>query len=370
MKKPTVLLISIITLIISCNKNPKNGIYQLEHINDIECVNIPYNVAQVKMKIDTNLLDTHFAYLNTMSNTLGIFNLESKHNVPIPLKIIKKRQTESYFYVSSFDSIYYFDKDILDVFLLDTSGQIINEFPINPKYKPSPINFSFFVNSNNSLCYSWLPTNLDVTTQTSRKQYFNTSMPICQVNIDSSKDINSYHVFGDYPHGYKDGENYYNYSPNIFIGLQNEVISSFYSGHSIYAYRNNKLIAQKECKSNLINKFNSIPDEKNSNTSYCRTFIGEEPKYVSIIEDPYRNCYYRVAKFRFKLGETDIKQAKWSIIVMNNSFDIIGEVILNYSDYMPDIIIPSRKGIYIKKSALSKADFDGILKLSLIQLSI
>jgi len=365
-----ILIIFILLSTISCNKYSKNSIYQVKHINDIECSKVPYNVSQIQSRIDTSFINSYFPYFNSNNNTLGIFFLEKNYkiSIPIPLKkLIKKRRTNSDFYFYSLDSIFYFDRDLLGVFLFDSLGTIINKFSIKSKYPPNPITSNFFIFSKNSLYYSWLPKS-DMSTRGSRKQTFEAISPICKVKIDNIiSSANGYSSFSEYPNNYKTGNNYYNYGPNIYVGLNNQIISSYQANHNIYIYKNSELIAQKACRSNFIYEFDNIPDEYNSNLSYCQTFIGKEPKYTKFIVDPYNKWYYRITKLRMSLKKTDMKNAKWSIIILNDSFDIIGEALLPYSDYMPDIIIPSKEGLYIKRTAKSKEEFNGNLFLSLIQ---
>jgi len=351
----------------SCNKYSKNKIYHVKHLNDIECNNIPSKVSQIQNRIDTNLSYSYFTYFNSNTNTVGVFFLKKNYSINIPLqKLFKKRRTHSDFYVYSPDSIFYFDRDLMGVFLFDSSGTIINKFSIDFNYPPNPIASNFFIFSK-SLYYSWLPKS-DMGTRSTRKQTFETISPICKVNIDGILNSDCFSSFGVYPNNYKTGNNYYDYGPSIFVGLNNQIITSYAADNNIYIYKNSELVAQKTCKSNFINEFKDIPDDYISNLSYCQTYLGEEPKFTKLIIDPYSKRYYRVTKLRVDLGKADVKSAKWSMVIMNESFDVIGEALLPYSEYMPDIIIPSRKGLYVKRSPKSKGEFNGELTLSLLQL--
>jgi hypothetical protein len=82
------------------------------------------------------------------------------------------------------------------------------------------------------------------------------------------------------------------------------------------------LTDKKVCKSNFIDEFKDISDEDNSNLTYCQTYLGQEPRYTKLIVDPYKKRYYRVTKLRLEIGKQDIKSAKWTIIIMNETFDI------------------------------------------------
>ena len=359
-------LLIIFSLTSSCKKYSKNKIFQIKHIKNIACNNIPINVSQIQNLSDTNLHGSYFSYLNTMNNTIGIYFTEKNHkiNIPIPLKYTKKKLNNSDFFVYSLDSIFYFDKDLMVVILFDTTGKINNYFSVKSKYKPNPIATSFFVFSED-LYYSWLSKS-DMSTRQNRKQTFEVTQPICKVTLDSLMKPYLYSTFGIYPNNYKNGNDYYDYGPSIFIGLQKQIISSFNADNNIYIYKNSKLISKSLCKSNFINEFKYIKDENNSDLSYCQVFTGEEPRYAKLIIDPYKKQYYRVTKLRMNIGKMDVKNAKWTMIIMNDSFQVIGEVILPFSKYMPDIIIPSKKGVYVKNTPKSKKEFNGNLTLSLL----
>lgn len=352
---------------LSCNKFPRNSICQVSHIKDVECVKIPYNVLQIQSRVGTNSTLNYFSYYNPDDNTLGI-NLDLNQPKIIPLqKITRKKPSVSDFFVHSIDSIYYFDSDSLDFILFNTFGQIINKYSIEPKYPPNPTTSNFYVISD-KLYYSWLPA-IDLTTRLTRKNAFSQISPICMMSLDKAMNSNNYSVFGVYPNEYQAGKNFYNFGPDIFIGLENQIVISFESDHNLYIYKNSNLLEKKLCKSNFIDNFIDISDKDFSNLSYCQIYQGQEPRYKRIIVDNFNKRYYRVTKPRIDIMKSDIIYLNWSLIIMNENFDIIGEALFPYTDYMPDIIIPSENGIYIKKTAKSEEETYGNLILSLIKLS-
>lgn len=366
-----VFLIVILLFAISCNNHSKNKIIEVEHLKDIECNTIPNTVVQIQNRIDTNFSDSYFTYFNSDNNTIGLFFIESDSSikVPIPLQRPYKKKNYSEFFVYSLDSIFYYDSNLLEFFIFDTSGKILNKRSINSNYSPYILAPNFFVLSD-KLYWSQFSPEVDLSLKIKRKQAFETLAPICAISIDSTMSSDNISSFGTYPNSYKTGNNYNDYGPSIYVGLQNQIISSYVADHTIYIYKNSEILAQKKCRSNFISKFNSISDDDFSNLSLCSTFQGEEPKYTKLIVDPYNKRYYRVTKLRMEIGKTDIKSAKWTMIIMNEYFDVIGEAVLPYSDYMPDIIIPSEKGVYIKRTPKNEKEFYGKLKLSLIQFAL
>lgn len=365
MNRTYVLYILFPLLFLSCNRGSIPITYHVNHIKDIECPTIPYSVTQIQHFVDTGKFESIFCYLNPSNTTIGIC-LDMKYDINIkltPINYIAYTPTASDFFIHSFDSIFYFNRSLMTVTLLDTSEQIINKFPMISEYPPNPISSNFFIFSE-YLYYSCVPE--DISTRLKRKHSFTKTSPICKVSYDRIKMAYKYTRFGIFPDAYQTGNNYYNFGPDIFMGLDGQIVISYEADHHVYAYRNLKMIRKKLCKSNHIDDFIDISDDDLSNPAYCQYYLGQEPRYKSIITDPYYRRYYRITKHRLNLKRADIKEAKWSIIILNEKFDIIGEVDFSYADYMPDIVIPSKYGLYLKKTAKSKQDIDRGLKLSLV----
>ncbi len=366
MIQKTILTVLSIVLLLSCSDNSNNNIYQYSHLIDVELVDVPVNVNQIQNHVKTYQQHHFLSYFNPENNTMGIYDMDNQRHktISIPMqKLIKKRRTSSDLFVYSLDSIFYFDRDLNGVFLFDTSCCVINKYPINSKYPAygAPSNFYVF---SKYLYYSWFP-KVDIGEKSIRKELFSKLAPICKKELGNE---NAY-IFGSTPDKYKTGNNYYSYGPDIFVGLQNQIIISYPPDHNIYIYNNEKL-TKRACKSNFIECFTEISDEQFRNISFCRTYMGQEPKYTKIVANPYRAEYYRIAKLRFDLENVDIKSARWSIIIMNERFEVTGEVVLPYSEFMPDIIVPAKEGLYVKKTPKRKEEFSGNLTLSLLQFTL
>lgn len=367
-----VVLLLLLSLVLSCNKYSKNKIGIVIHIKDVECPNIPTYVRQIKSHLITIQAFSCLSYYNSNNNTMGVCLVEKGQNKNIPgpfQRLVTKGRHESALFVHSMDSIYYFDRDIMEVFLFDTSGQIIDKFSINSKNHPNSMISSFFFVCSESLFYSWVP-ETDFSNRISRERAFKTNSPICEVRLDSTISHNNPVTFGIFPDDYKEGKNYYDFSPNIFKGLKNEIIVSYEADHYLYVYRDSTLIEKVKCKSNFIDDFEDISDENFSNLSYCQTYQGQEPRYTNLIIDPFMRRYYRIVKLRMEIGKIDKENTKWTMIVLTDTFDVIGEVSFSYFDYMPDIIIPTMEGLYVKKSPKNETEYKGNLTLSLLNFSL
>lgn len=361
--------IFVLSLLLSCTKDSKNSSYKVNHIKDVVCSTIPYSVRQIQSRVDTCLFESIFYYYDFANNSLGVsLCLEQNTNKVISLpKYLTKRAHESDFFVKSVDSIYYFDKNSKCLIFFNSFGQVIYEFELDSEYPPNPLSSNIFVFSEN-LYYSWFP-EIEMGTRFSRKQAFKNISPICKARIDKINKTNSSSTFGVFPDEYMKGNNYINFGPDLFIGLDNQIIASFKADHYLSVYNNHELIIKKLCKSNFINDFVGISDNDFSSLVPSQIYLGTEPRYEKIIMDPYRRRYYRVIKHKMEIERTNINDAVWSVIIMDDDFDIIGEALFPCSEYLPDIIIPTKIGLYVKRSAKNEEEYNGNLILSLIEFS-
>lgn len=361
-----LILILVVLCTQACNQAPKNIEFLAIHTKDIKFENVPFQVTQINTRFDSNLTTPYLIYYNNKTDSLGLYFNGKNSNIHAALPSMNNmRRFSSAFYVHTLDSIFYFDTDKMSILLFDTSGKSLKEYKLKSAFEPDIPLSSFFV-FYNDLYYSWLPY-LDTNTTFSRGKAYSSVAPFCKVNFKTKNLPYEYTTFGEYPDNYKKGLNYYNFSPNIFLGLNGEIISSFESDHTLYIYKNDKLIKQKVCKSNYIDKFDTVPDEKFTDLSFVSKFQGEQPKYVKLIVDPYQRRYYRISKLRFNTSDMKSDKLKWSIIILDENFDVLGESLLSYADYIPDIIIPTNDGLFIQRSPKLKEDFEGNLILSLLQ---
>jgi hypothetical protein len=76
------------------------------------------------------------------------------------------------------------------------------------------------------------------------------------------------------------------------------------------------------------------------------------PRYISVRYDPFRKLYYRVFinKRNFGLNQTLQKSDEffWSVIILDNSFKVLGEMGFNL-EYYPNLFIPTPLGIMLLK---------------------
>ncbi|MFO7878831.1 MAG: DUF4221 family protein [Bacteroidales bacterium] len=96
-----------------------------------------------------------------------------------------------------------------------------------------------------------------------------------------------------------------------------------------------------------------ISKEKVSDEEFINKRFISSPMYIGIYYDKYRNVYYRTAKlsadYKEKDGLLNLNNFSFTIIVLDEKLNIIGEQVFKNSDYNPNDLIVSKKGILLRK---------------------
>ena len=177
-------------------------------------------------------------------------------------------------------------------------------------------------------------------------KYYSKVKPICAIYVGKGKNVS---LFSDYPNSYiNSGHNYYTFSPYLNMGVGGQIIVSYSADEYVYIYKNDSLIREKICRSNYIDRIKDYPDDKVMNLVFSGKYQIEEPKYLSLVYDKFRHRYY--GKVEVKFNPQNLAESQWSIIIMDENFDVMGEVLLKYSDFDPEVLIPSPDGVLLKRT--------------------
>lgn len=218
----------------------------------------------------------------------------------------------------------------------------------------------FFFNSNQ---------HLNVGIPASRKLYYKNVKPVIQLSFEANQHSHQL-PFGDFPVLYKKNNlDFCNYFPNICSFDTNKVIISYAADDSLYIYVEGKILSTFPCRSQFVDKFNSYPDDKQSDMLFYKQYLNDEPRYLNIVYDQFRKQFYRIVKHRFvhdNDNKLDTKSMTWSIIVLNSEFKKVKELLFQYQFFTPKIILPSKDGIYIG-SSYNLIDTSGKLTLTLFK---
>ena len=90
----------------------------------------------------------------------------------------------------------------------------------------------------------------------------------------------------------------------------------------------------------------------------------KEAVYANIIFDKYRNTYYRIAKH--KSNSNNLKDFKFSIMILDKNFNILGEQIFNNLEYNISACFVSKNGLLLKK----QDDLSGITKYDIYKVNL
>ena len=275
------------------------------------------------------------------------------------------------FYFHTCDSIFYFESEGNFIRKYDTAGFHIGyDFSLNQSVINLMVASPFALSKN--IYFSVVSNKHDFSSADSRKIAYEDSNPIWEYNFSDSN-LSYVNAFGDYPKDYLLGKDFYNHSPNVIVGLNNELILSYQSDHNLWVNKRDsegKTIVK--AKSRYIEEFNHLNDEDGSNLRLLKQYMAEEPKYENLITDVHKSYYYRIVKHRFDLdGDKKSDNGyKWSVMVLDAEFKVLKELLFSYREYTPDIFIPTSNGILVKKVPKNEAEDNGKLKLSLIDLKV
>lgn len=190
-----------------------------------------------------------------------------------------------------------------------------------------------------------------------RALYYENVKPVCVVDL-INRNVS---VFGEFPAFYKKNNYSFNdWFPVICPLEDNRCLMSFACDDSVYLYKNNVKEKAFLCKSRYIDKFVPFDDSKTFDMGYYRKYSMSKPKYSNLIYNRHTGEYYRVAEHEKEVGVNgnliDGHVPTWSIIVMDSFFSVKKEYCFHINEYNPEIIVPSKEGVYLRKTPHAEDD--------------
>ena len=144
-----------------------------------------------------------------------------------------------------------------------------------------------------------------------------------------------------------------------------QFVYSFHDTEDIYVTDLAHTTLQKiKSKSKYLSPLEFKPKKRGYATADNCTSM-TEPRYGNILYDPYRKVYYRIAFPKadiekgincFELSSFEGKN--FSIIVLNEDFEIIGETLMPDYTYNPKLCFVRSDGLYISESHVLNPAFD------------
>lgn len=143
----------------------------------------------------------------------------------------------------------------------------------------------------------------------------------------------------------------------------NHFVYSFYYSDVVYVADINHLNV-KECKikSAYVDDV-EVPNRNLTTPNEIQKYNVEHSRYGRIYYDKYRNVYYRIVypANTFDEKSKDIfhsKKKNFSIIILDNEFNIIGETLFPDNLYVPELLFITKDGLFISTNNERNSKFD------------
>lgn len=255
------------------------------------------------------------------------------------------------------DSILALWPGMRSVYLFNKEGKIIKQFDATTALNDKQKNYSLVAMNISPISFDGKNmyitcTRLDVVVRTNeaRKIYFSTP-PDIRINLlNPGQQKNT----GIWPAEYKSGVSFRDFYPQRCINDDGEIIYAFSASDSIYVLKDDKVISRHFCKSRFMTERHSYPDDSVGHFSYLERYDITEPRYISLIYDPYRKYYYRIAVHAIeyeKPGGMTVNgtfDKSWSLMIMDRNFTILNEIIFDHKRFLP-LVFPVGDGLLIKE---------------------
>lgn len=339
-----------------CNKNDNQYLSKTNKEFTIEISSSL--IKNYKLTAFNDLVINDTAYLTYYSNSLSRYyfisimdsQLIDSLQISTEFKLSKKEHLE----VINKDSIYYLNSK-KKLYLLTKNKISCNEINFDIEYMNQIMNYSFtpieYNNISKSLYANIAYANIVLDNDSSRKEYYNRKF-CCEIKLNNRYETKLLNF--SYPLNYQEGKNLGINYPQI-TNANNCIVISFKKSHDFFIYYPlNDSLSVINCKSNYIQHFKIFIDSNLYFIDKVKKYNFEEPAYFPIIYDKYRNVYYRIVKHRSKMENVNSNNensnySDWSIIILNKSFEFIGEQKFNGNIWAKHIL-PVPDGILIPKT--------------------
>lgn len=143
----------------------------------------------------------------------------------------------------------------------------------------------------------------------------------------------------------------------------NNFIYSFMKSDSLIVTSDHVNAKRYSAKSKYVNNVKIIPNQGNDILRGERELC-KQGMYWHFLYDKYRDVYYRFVLFPCELTPKDdpmqleeIRQ-EFSVMIMNKSFEVIGETKFPKNKYLPKMFFVGKEGLYISENNPYSEDFD------------
>lgn len=269
------------------------------------------------------------------------------------------------------DSIFILMPRINTLCLLNRMGKLIRKWNITGAYQTGQADYTLvhlarspILIHNNQLIATCAQNSIPVNSIANRIIYFKTPGEI-HFDLNKSNAIPESKT-GYWPLSYRQGNGYRDYYPQRCINDKGQLVNGFGADDSIFVYDKGKRVEAYQVISKYMTTRKVFPDDSAGNYSFTDQYLVEEPRYLSLDYDPYRKMYYRIVHHAQQYIQNDsmtLNQTidkKWSLMMLDANFNLVGEVLFDPKQFMPSVLITS-EGLLIQQRqeplVLPKAKF-------------
>jgi len=350
--KSLALIIPTIILLNACiNKRNEFRINLVEQ-DSFEINTDFFSLSSVKNLVKKTKFDstTYLYFQNFQTKKILLYEL-MKDTV---INIVGREWIDqsNYFglFFNSNDLFYSFSNNSSDLLLKGSTGEITKTFKINQNYTAVVTPNTRLAIMENYCLLGNSSFNIGFGTRSERIKYYKSIKPILLINLDDS--IQCCKAISEFPDKYTNtGNSFYDPFPSFCFGNNKEICVSFGADDYISLYHDSTLFLRKKVKSIYVDDFNPYPDDKQFDMLFLKNYIIEEPKFLSVVFDPWENVYYRIVKHRQGQNFNDNVDYSWSVIIFDSELNVLGEEKYSYK-YKPDIFIPTPFGIIMAKESV------------------
>lgn len=359
-------------IFISCNnKNSmreKKSVVLSKNNNTIIChlgENVSYIFTVLFPYYDENG-DEYITFLNNRTTQIFFYDVKNgKHRFTLELNKEGPNSVSQMtgYHIQDLNNIYITSYGFNGIIKTDTSGIVLQGIRYNRTEEGDVIHSNFQSRSFFYTPLTIIDNKLYITQRPYNKNISET--PVSVVLDTITKTSNSLPF--NYPDFMKDGLARDLGAMGITFSREyngKEFVYSFYYDHNIYITSvDHQEVKKIPAKSRYIDKINI--EKKPDDAFVLAKRDLEKAYYGNLIYDKYRDLYYRLAFHEVELDKnidpiflTAQGRKKFSIIILNKSFEIVGETVFPEYTYNPYVLFVHKNGLYISSNHVLSENFD------------
>jgi hypothetical protein len=315
-------------------------------------------------------INKHFTYFNSKNRSIYFFDYSTKKQDFI-------WNTEDYDGI--FDSYYIINTD--SIFLFNTKQKILSLYNMNGNFKDK---FVFetkeMITDSAILPFPYLETSLPLVcyegslylTGYHVGEFEGLNLQRKTVYKYSMQNKNLKHIidFPDLYNNYNWGTTYFYTTSSTYNPSIHSLILNYPLCHDLFVYNlkteKGKYVNAGSSHIESIEPFSKDKKDFADLDTRVKYYLGNA-SYTSVYYDKYKNIYYRLAALPLQFIDENIQDCwekrKYSLIILNNNFEYVGEVSL--TGILPTHVFVAKNGIHIQ--AFSN---DDIMKFKIINVVI